>query len=192
MARQILCGLNHLHNHSVLHRDIKSMNILVTEHYNCKITDFGMSKLITDDLCVFNTANAGTPLWMAPEVKAGVYGFPADVYSTGLVLYEILEEKLPQFDKSLDRIILPESYYFKKVVYPLICPIPTERKTATDAIEVFDAKLVNGIVERIVTDMNELKSIKNVLDDAYLQKLYEAIAQKNPDYLKSILNLINL
>jgi len=77
-------------------------------------------------------------------------------------------------------------------VYPLICPIPTERKTATDAIEVFDAKLVNGIVERIVTDMNELKSIKNVLDDAYLQKLYEAIAQKNPDYLKSILNLINL
>jgi len=149
MARQILFGLDLLHEYGILHRDIKSMNILVTQYFDCKITDFGMSKLISDDLEVFNTANAGTPLWMAPEVKAGCYGFPADVYSTGLVIFEILEQKLPPWDKLLDRVSLPEKYDYQPVISPLISHSDKERLTAKEAKEHFDSCLVRGVVDKI-------------------------------------------
>lgn len=149
MARQILFGLDLLHENGILHRDIKSMNILVTQYFDCKITDFGMSKLISDDLEVFNTANAGTPLWMAPEVKAGCYGFPADVYSTGLVIFEILEQKLPPWDKLLDRVSLPEKYDYQPVISPLISHSDKERLTAKEAKEHFDSCLVRGVVDKI-------------------------------------------
>jgi len=116
MSRQVLCGLNHLHKLEVLHRDIKSMNILLTQDFSCKITDFGMSKLITSDMEIRHTCTAGTPLWMAPEVKTGVYGYPADIYSTGLVIYEIIEQKLPEYDRQNSHIILP-SHLFPLILF---------------------------------------------------------------------------
>jgi len=191
MARQILCGLNHLHANYVLHRDIKSMNILVTENFVCKITDFGMSKLITDDLELFNTANAGTPLWMAPEVKAGVYGFAADVFSTGLVIFEVLEEKLPPWDKLSDRIILPDNFYFKRVVCPLACQEPTDRVTAKQALELFDTELVTPIVANIlqmIPDPPQLPAI----DNESLQRLYDEISQQKYDLNSFLPNRISL
>jgi serine/threonine protein kinase len=55
------------------------MNILVTEDYSCKLTDFGTAKLAAAQQ-VMMTVNAGTPLWMAPEVRIGQYSFPADIF----------------------------------------------------------------------------------------------------------------
>eukprot|EP01124_Arcella_intermedia_P036813 TRINITY_DN9717_c0_g2_i1.p1 TRINITY_DN9717_c0_g2~~TRINITY_DN9717_c0_g2_i1.p1 ORF type:complete len:824 (-),score=168.04 TRINITY_DN9717_c0_g2_i1:843-3314(-) len=81
MSRHCALGIALLHQHNVIHRDVKSLNILLTEDFSCKLTDFGCAKLISDKQAV-NTINSGTPLWMAPEVKSGhKYGLEADIYS---------------------------------------------------------------------------------------------------------------
>lgn len=50
---------------------------------------------------------AGTPLWMAPEVKAGTsYDLPADVYSLGIVLFELFQCTMPEYDDDTERVIL--------------------------------------------------------------------------------------
>ncbi|KAJ6621648.1 hypothetical protein B0H10DRAFT_2016874 [Mycena sp. CBHHK59/15] len=87
---QILAGLEYLHSKGILHRDLKSDNILVEMTGVCKISDFGISKR-TDDHNA-HTAMQGTVFWMAPEVintqKKG-YNFKIDIWSIGCVVLEM-------------------------------------------------------------------------------------------------------
>ena len=67
-AKQILEGLEYLHVHNVIHRDIKGANVLVDSNGICKLADFGGAKKIYNDANgIFNSLK-GTPYWMAPEV----------------------------------------------------------------------------------------------------------------------------
>ncbi|KAF8213133.1 kinase-like domain-containing protein [Mycena galopus ATCC 62051] len=88
---QILAGLEYLHSKGILHRDLKSDNILVEMTGVCKISDFGISKR-TDDQNDAHTALQGTVFWMAPEVintqKKG-YSFKIDIWSIGCVALEM-------------------------------------------------------------------------------------------------------
>ncbi|KAL8246287.1 hypothetical protein R6Q59_007503 [Mikania micrantha] len=83
-------GLNYLHNdvgHRVLHRDIKSSNILLDENWEAKISNFGLSKIDT----FFMTYASGTIGYVDPQyVKTGILTKESDVYSFGVVLFEIL------------------------------------------------------------------------------------------------------
>jgi serine/threonine protein kinase len=72
MARHCALGVSFLHGNGLMHRDIKSMNILVTEDYSCKLTDFGCAKL-ANAASVLNTVNSGTPLWMVSPLYFGVF-----------------------------------------------------------------------------------------------------------------------
>eukprot|EP01126_Amoeba_proteus_P065331 TRINITY_DN926_c0_g2_i2.p1 TRINITY_DN926_c0_g2~~TRINITY_DN926_c0_g2_i2.p1 ORF type:complete len:611 (-),score=94.52 TRINITY_DN926_c0_g2_i2:554-2386(-) len=128
MARHCALGVQVLHKNKIIHRDIKSMNVLVNKDYICKITDFGCSKL-SNDYNPFNTVNTGTPLWMAPEVKSGNYGLPSDIYSLGLVLYELFERKLPLYDPNTQVTTLPQQFQSVPVVLPCVNPDPTRRPT---------------------------------------------------------------
>ncbi|KAJ0409312.1 hypothetical protein ATCC90586_007590 [Pythium insidiosum] len=83
-------GLAYLHNHNpiVIHRDLKSQNILLDDKMRTKIADFGLSKFRdvgkTMSIC-------GSPLWVAPEVLRGEkYGCPCDVYSFSIIVWEAL------------------------------------------------------------------------------------------------------
>ncbi|ETL82998.1 TKL/DRK protein kinase [Phytophthora nicotianae CJ01A1] len=83
-------GLAYLHNHNpiVIHRDLKSQNILLDDRMRTKIADFGLSKFRdvgkTMSIC-------GSPLWVAPEVLRGEkYGTPCDVYSFSIIVWEAL------------------------------------------------------------------------------------------------------
>lgn len=76
--------MNYLHfgNPPVLHRDLKSANILLDDSYNAKVADFGLSRLKAQQRSM--TGNCGTVQWMAPEILASEgYAEPADVYSYG-------------------------------------------------------------------------------------------------------------
>lgn len=100
-------GLIYLHSLSppVIHRDLKSANLLLDDSYHVKICDFGLARLRSLDtstggdssgLCNVMTAQVGTLQWMAPEVLAGVgYGESADVYSLGLVIWETVTGLCP-------------------------------------------------------------------------------------------------
>ncbi|CAK5280497.1 unnamed protein product [Mycena citricolor] len=94
---QILAGLEYLHSQGILHRDLKSDNILVEMSGVCKISDFGISKR-TEDHNDAHTAMQGTVFWMAPEVintgKKG-YNFKIDIWSIGCVVLEMWAGQRP-------------------------------------------------------------------------------------------------
>lgn len=102
-SKQILLGLQYLHEQGVVHRDMKLENILTTNSGQLKIADFGCSKKI-DEACSKTRGCqtlAGTPSTMAPEVvKAEPYGTKADIWSFGCVIVEIITGKpvWPQMD----------------------------------------------------------------------------------------------
>jgi len=89
-------GMCYLHsgNPPVLHRDLKSANILLDESYTAKLADFGLSRLKAVRSGM--TGNCGTVQWMAPEVLCNeAYAEPADVFSFGIILWEMLTKECP-------------------------------------------------------------------------------------------------
>ena len=77
-----------------MHRDLKPDNILIGENNNAKICDFGLAKTQSNDLQA--TSNKGTPLYAGPEVYEGVnYNMKCDVWSLGLILYELVTGSSP-------------------------------------------------------------------------------------------------
>lgn len=138
MARHISLGIYQLHHNGFMHRDIKSMNVLVTEDYSCKLADFGTAK-ISGETSWQNTANAGTPLWMAPEVKSGAYGLPADIYSFGLVLFEIFSGVLlPYWNPSTQHLTLPYVFNSSPLVLPCINRDPSLRPSSLQVSQHLD------------------------------------------------------
>jgi serine/threonine protein kinase len=94
MAREICEGLNAAHEASVIHRDIKTRNILIGPNNECKITDFGLA---ASDRAVHMSV-VGTLLYMAPEQKSGLpTDKRADVFSMGAVLYRMVTGLDPLF-----------------------------------------------------------------------------------------------
>lgn len=90
-ARQLCAGLSAAHDKGVLHRDLKPANILVNKQGQLSITDFGLAGLVEH---VQSDARSGTPAYMAPEQLSGMeVTRRSDIYSLGLVLYEIFSGK---------------------------------------------------------------------------------------------------
>jgi len=96
-TRQLLEGLCYLHEHGVIHRDLKCANLLLDANGTVKITDFGASKRVTleEDMKLTRSLK-GSPYWMAPEVvlKRG-HSFAADIWSLGCVVIEMATGKAP-------------------------------------------------------------------------------------------------
>ncbi|KAG2796041.1 hypothetical protein PC111_g21820 [Phytophthora cactorum] len=99
IARDISCGLQYLHSLKpiVVHRDLKSKNVLIGDNYEAKLSDFGVSRTRRGDETM--TSGVGTAYWTAPEVLAGhKYSEKADIYSLGVVLAELDTGELPFYD----------------------------------------------------------------------------------------------
>ncbi|KAF8892559.1 hypothetical protein BD779DRAFT_1194666 [Infundibulicybe gibba] len=99
-VRQILQGLNYLHERDIVHRDIKGANILVDNKGGIKISDFGISKKINDNLLTDKRVNRpslqGSVFWMAPEVvKQSGHTRKADIWSVGCLVVEMLTGEHP-------------------------------------------------------------------------------------------------
>jgi serine/threonine protein kinase len=95
-TRQILEGLEYLHAHNIIHRDIKGANILVDKGL-CKLSDFGGAKVIVDELDL-NKQNSikGTPNWIAPEaIQNKGYTRYSDVWSIGCTVIEMATGEPP-------------------------------------------------------------------------------------------------
>jgi len=100
LVSQVVAGLEYLHNHNIIHGDIKASNVLVNDEHEVRIADFGLSRILGEP--GFTTKSVGgTYRWMAPELLApGEESVPqvtmaSDVWAFGMTVIEILTGRLP-------------------------------------------------------------------------------------------------
>ena len=102
---QLVAGVAYLHDQGIVHRDLKPANVF-TDGGLIKIGDYGLSKYISASRKGGQTESVGTFHYMAPEIGKGEYGKEIDIYSLGIILYELLTGNVPFDGESSQEIIL--------------------------------------------------------------------------------------
>ncbi|CAH1758480.1 14716_t:CDS:10 [Entrophospora sp. SA101] len=150
--RETLKGISYLHKSRVIHRDIRSDNILLNNNGDIKIADFAQSIQLTDKQPYCDSV-VGTPYWMAPEVILGSqYGTKADIWSLGIVMIEMAEGDPPYIEHpGLKAVVMIAKHGIPDLVNP-------ERWT-----KIFKDFLANCIE----TDTTKRKSADELLTKEY-------------------------
>jgi fused len=105
IARQLASALRYLHTHKIMHRDLKPQNVLVGSGGIVKLCDFGFARELAASGDMMASIK-GTPLYIAPEVFSGLeYGAKADLWSLGVLLYELVEGKPPFYASSIPELM---------------------------------------------------------------------------------------
>ena len=112
---QMISGLDILHKHNIMHRDLKSANIFLTKKGLCKLGDLNVSKVVKEGLLHTQT---GTPYYASPEVWMDKpYNYKSDIWSIGCILYEMCALTLPFKGKTFENV-------YKNVLKGVYNPIP--------------------------------------------------------------------
>ncbi|KAH6798859.1 Protein kinase superfamily protein [Perilla frutescens var. frutescens] len=120
MAYDVAKGMNYLHKHNppIVHRDLKSPNLLVDKKYTVKVCDFGLSRLKANTFLSSKSA-AGTPEWMAPEVlRDEPSNEKSDVYSFGVILWELATLQQPWGNLNPAQVVAAVGFKGKRLEIP--------------------------------------------------------------------------
>lgn len=156
IAQDIMMALTYLHSRGIVHRDLKSQNLLVDDGYRIKVCDFGFSRLVEKN--EFMTV-CGTDEWMAPEVRLGkMYDERADVFSFSMVLTELITRNKP-VERIPGKQFAFDSVSFRRTAPP-DCPRPLVDLTC--AMGAFNPSERMGFKD----GLKVLKQLRKVLEDA--------------------------
>ncbi|XP_019444284.1 PREDICTED: serine/threonine-protein kinase CTR1 isoform X5 [Lupinus angustifolius] len=120
MAYDVAKGMNYLHkrNPPIVHRDLKSPNLLVDKKYTVKVCDFGLSRLKANTFLSSKSA-AGTPEWMAPEVlRDEPSNEKSDIYSFGVILWELATLQQPWNNLNPAQVVAAVGFKGKRLDIP--------------------------------------------------------------------------
>ena len=150
IALNIAQGLSYLHSQKIIHRDLKSLNILLNENYQAKICDFGLSKIKLESNSI-NTKQTiiGTTRWIAPELFLDQKlspNYSTDIYSYGMILWEISSRELPFKNATNEFMVGAWIMNGRQEVIPENCP-----KSYADIIKIcWEVPDKRPVVEEIV------------------------------------------
>jgi len=101
---QICLALKHTHDKKILHRDLKSQNIFLTKRGIVKLGDFGIARVLSHTKSAAKTV-VGTPYYLSPEIiRSEPYNFKSDIWSLGVLLYEMAALQPPFNAQSLHQL----------------------------------------------------------------------------------------
>jgi serine/threonine protein kinase/Flp pilus assembly protein TadD len=156
-------GLAHAHRHRIIHRDIKTENIMLTDEGKVKLTDFGLAKLRGTVLKTRTGSTLGTAAYMSPEqVRGEEVDRRSDIFSLGVVLYELVTSHLPfqgEYEAALSYSILNENPRSVKLLRP---DIPHTLETIIDRCLEKDKARRYQSAEEIVAD---LRAVQRAISD---------------------------
>jgi Protein tyrosine and serine/threonine kinase len=125
MALDTCRGMRYLHESKLLHRDLKSSNLMLDNDFNCKVGDFGLTRISKGAVAAQMTGQCGTFQYMAVEVLASKpYSEKADVFSFGILLWELVARKLPYFGMQPMQVGLAVVQRGLRPTIPPTCPAP--------------------------------------------------------------------
>lgn len=146
IAKQLVRALHYLHSNRIIHRDMKPQNILIGAGSVVKLCDFGFARAMSTNTVVLRSIK-GTPLYMAPElVREQPYNHSADLWSLGVILYELFVGQPPFYTNSVyalirhiikDPVKYPDdmSTNFKSFLKGLLNKVPQNRLTWPDLLD---------------------------------------------------------
>ncbi|MCL7049260.1 hypothetical protein MKW94_017160 [Papaver nudicaule] len=120
MAFDVAKGMNYLHRHNppIVHRDLKSPNLLVDKKYTVKVCDFGLSRLKANTF-LSSKSVAGTPEWMAPEVlRDEPSNEKSDIYSFGVILWELVTLQPPWVNLNAAQVVAAVGFKNRRLEIP--------------------------------------------------------------------------
>lgn len=107
IMQQIVSAIDHAHEHNIIHRDIKPQNILIDEHGTAKITDFGIATALSATTITQTNSVLGSVHYLSPEqARGGMATKKSDIYSLGIVFFELITGRLPFSGESAVSIAL--------------------------------------------------------------------------------------
>lgn len=122
-SRQVCDGMLYLHQNRIIHRDLKSPNVLLSDRFTLKISDFGASRTQQQGAHSMQMSVAGTVAWMAPEViRNEKCSEKVDVWSYGVMLWELLTCQVPYAQVESSRVILGVGNHDLRLPIPDACP----------------------------------------------------------------------
>ncbi|MBI5354819.1 MAG: protein kinase [Chloroflexi bacterium] len=154
-------GVAYAHQRGILHRDIKPANVLITESGEPMLSDFGIAKLFEGDQTTALTGSGmaiGTPEYMAPEQWTGVTSPQSDLYSLGIMLYELVAGRKPYVADT------PAAILIKQATEPL----PNPRKFAVDLPESLELVLIKMLAREPQDRYKDVKAFISALESLYV------------------------
>ena len=160
---QLITGLRYLHGHNIIHRDLKTANVFITNNHICKLGDLNVSKIAKSGLLYTQT---GTPYYASPEIwEEKPYDIKSDIWSIGCILYEMCCLTPPFKGKNL-------SLVYHNIIKGKYTPIPS----------VYSKDLVNMVTKLLQVNPKDRPSCEDMFRCSVIRnKIYSIYGQISDD-----------